>query len=202
MSIFMLLKQFLSMNRIIQFLILFLFLSCSSSKSKIEISQSKSNSSIIIYLSRKNTIIIVQFPNEITIKNNSFNKKSFVKINYKYNKEPRQRNLRIKLFRNEKGKLTSISTTGKKSIHRGDSLKYFYFTRHFIDSSKATQQYFKPYIAKMLKENKDTLHIGTVAEFKEKHKKLFKKLTQNDSISIRFLNGKKLGKRVTVPVEW
>ncbi len=73
---------------------------------------------------------------------------------------------------------------------------------HFLDSTKSIQQQFKPYIEKILKENKDTLHIGTVAEFKKKHKELFEKLTKNDSISIQFLDGKKLGERITVPVEW
>ncbi len=199
----MLLKQSLSMNRIIQFLILLFFLSCSSLKSKIEISQSINDSPVILRLSKQNTIIRVQFPNEITLKNNSINKESFVKINYIYNKEqPRERNLRIELYRDEKNKLTSISTTGKKNIHKGESLKYFYFTRHFVDSTKSTQQQFKPYIAKMLAENKDTLHIGTVGEFKQKHTALFEKLTKGDSISIQFLEGKKLGERITVPVEW
>lgn len=54
----------------------------------------------------------------------------------------------------------------------------------------------------MLAEKKDTLLIGTVTEFKIKHKELFERLTKNDSISIQFLDGKKLRKRVTVPVEW
>ena len=54
----------------------------------------------------------------------------------------------------------------------------------------------------MLVENKDTLHIGTVDEFKKRHKALFEKLTNGDSISIQFLDGKKLGERITVPVEW
>lgn len=54
----------------------------------------------------------------------------------------------------------------------------------------------------MLAENKDTLHIGTVREFKKRHENLFKYLTKNDSISIRFLEGKSLGKRLTIPVKW
>ena len=37
----------------------------------------------------------------------------------------------------------------------------------------------------MLAQNKDTLHIGTVQEFKKKHKKLFELFTKNDSLSIQ-----------------
>ncbi len=54
----------------------------------------------------------------------------------------------------------------------------------------------------MLAENKDTLHIGTVKEFKQKHTALFHKLTKGDSISIQFLDNNKLEERITVPVEW
>ena len=80
--------------------------------------------------------------------------------------------------------------------------QYLIKSKHFVDSTKAIQKQLKLYKEKMLTEGKDTLHIGTVKEFKQKHMELFKKLTTGDSISIQFLDGKKLGERVTVPVEW
>ncbi|MFL0083373.1 hypothetical protein V2665_10375 [Tenacibaculum maritimum] len=54
----------------------------------------------------------------------------------------------------------------------------------------------------MLTTNKDTLHIGTVTEFRQKHPKLFQQLTKDDRISIQFLEGKKLGKPISIPVTW
>ena len=93
-------------------------------------------------------------------------------------------------------------TRGKKVIKSSDTISFVSFTSHFINNEDSIQQQFKPYIEQMLKENKDTLHVGTVSEFKQNHKELFEKLTKNDSISIQFLDGKKLGERITVPVEW
>ncbi len=202
--IYTLLNQFFSMNKVVTSLILFFFLSCNSTfKSKIEISQSISDNSVILRLSKQNTIIRIQFPNEISIQNNSFFSKSFVEIDYSYNKSmPMERDLGIGLFKKNDEILNSVSATGKRTIPSKQSLEYIYCTRHFVDSSKTTQQQFKPYIEKMLAENKDTLHIGTVSEFKQKHKTLFEQLTKGDSISIQFLDGKKLGERITVPVEW
>lgn len=57
----------------------------------------------------------------------------------------------------------------------------------------------------MLSLKKDTLHIGTVDEFKQTYKELFESLTKNDSISIQLLDSSTksgLGKRIAVPVKW
>lgn len=147
------------------------------------------------------TILSVKMPNKLELNNDSYFKKTFIEFDYHYNeKESRWRNLGIEMYNLSDFKNTP--TQGKKTILGNKKLAYIYYTRHFLDSTKSIQQQFKPYIEKMLAQNKDTLHIGTVSEFKQRHKVLFEKLTKNDSISIQFLDGKKLGERITVPVAW
>ena len=57
----------------------------------------------------------------------------------------------------------------------------------------------------MIHLKKDTLHIGTVKEFKEKHRELLNKVTNEDSISIRFIDKNTkygLSKPISIPVNW
>ncbi len=196
------------MNKIAKILVLIIMciglIKCKSKNKLIVINQNLTEEPVIGRLTLEDTTILsIRFPNRLGIKNNFYFEKSFVKIDYNYI-EPlsKWRNLGIQLYEFNKNNLKPISTTGKKTILSKGSLSFIYYTRHFVDSTKSTQQQFKPYIEKMLAENKDTLHIGTVAEFKQKHAALFEKLTKGDSISIQFLDGKKLGERITVPVEW
>lgn len=189
---------------LVSILILFTSLKCSSVKEDIIIKQSTTKKSIVARLTLEDSSVLgIKFPNKIKISNNSNSEKSFVKINYKYKDSMSNwRNLGIELNKMINDYPSRVSTTGKKTIPNNESLEFLYYTRHFIDSTKSTQQQFVPYIKRMLRENKDTLHIGSVSEFKVKHKALFDKLTKNDSLSIQFLDNKKLGERITVPVEW
>ncbi|WP_233268673.1 hypothetical protein [Cellulophaga sp. L1A9] len=150
----------------------------------------------------ENLIIRIQFPNKITISNNSFSSENFITLDYKYNNVPIGRDLHIGLFSQEGNILIKTTNNSRKTIPGNKSLEYVYYTRHFVDSTEAIQQQFKPYVQEMLEENKDTLHIGTVSDFKKNHKELFERLTKNDSISVQFLDGNKFGERISVPVEW
>ncbi len=195
------------MNKFLTIFLVFLlliFTDCKSINSTINITQKQVRQEIIIRTAsdNKNRIIRIQFPNEIILKNNSFLNRDFLTINYNYNNIPLNRNLNLGLFTKANGKLKRIRNNKKKVLPSKESLNFIFYSRHFVDSTKSTQQQFQTYIEKMLAENKDTLHIGTVAEFKQKHTALFEKLTKGDSISIQFLDGKKLGERITVPVEW
>lgn len=185
-----------------------IFISCNSNSQKhLEINQKNTELPIIFRLAKddNNRLIRVQFSREIQIQNKSLFKESFVKIEYHYNETvPVGRDLGIGLFEYDFDNLKSISTRGKKNIPSKSSVNYILYTRHFLDSTKSVQQQFKPYIEKMLSSGKDTLHIGTVAEFKKKHKELFESLTKNDSISIRFLDSSTksgLGERIAVSVK-
>lgn len=178
---------------------------CKSTTPTITINQTHTDYDIIIKSAKdnKNDIINIRFPRNITIFNNFHFNKSFIKIDYYYKDSLSDwANRNIELYKIYGGRLERISNNKKKTISSKDSLSFVFYTRHFLDSTKATQQQFKPYIEKMLEENRDTLHIGSVSEFKTKHAALFEKLTKNDSISIQFLDGRELGERITVPVEW
>ena len=197
------------MNKILKiFIFAILVLSsycCGNVHETLIVRQSNVDYPLIIRLSKENTIIRLQVPKKIIIENKSFLKESFVEIEYDYKNIPLERDLRIGLFEQENDTLVKISNNKKKTIPSKGNVNYILYTRHFVDSTKSIQQQFKPYIEKMLKLGKDTLHIGTVAEFKQTHKELFESLTKNDSISIRLLDSSTksgLGERIAVPVKW
>ena len=196
------------MNKRIKILVLsFMLLGiirCKPFKSIITINQVATTNLVIARLTLiDSTIYGLKFPSKLIIKNNSSSKKHFVLIDYNYKDSlTKWRNLGVELYKVSNGKLKRISNNSKRTIPSRDSIGVVYYTRHFVDSAKSIQQQFKPYVAKMLAENKDTLHIGTVTEFKKKHAALFEKLTKGDSISIQFLDNGKFGEYVTVPVEW
>ncbi len=177
---------------------------CKPFKSIITINQVATTNLVIARLtSIDSTIYGFKFPSKLIIKNNSSSKKHFVLIDYNYRDSlSNWANRNIELYKIYGEALRRISNNERKIIPSKESLEFIFYTRHFIDSSKSIQQQFKPYVAKMLAENKDTLHVGTVTEFKKKHAALFEKLTKGDSISIQFLDNGKFGERVTVPVEW
>lgn len=199
------------MNKLFKIVIcgisLLLFFSCNNNKQAVTINCDNTIDPIIVRMTREDSSIIsIKFPQKVLIQNNSFFKKSFIKIEYRYNNNiPLGRNYGIGLYEQKNEMLVKISNNKKKTISPKNQLGYVFYTRHFVDSTKSIQQQFKPYIEKMLRFKKDILHIGTVAEFKQTHKELFESLTKNDSISIRFLDSSTesgLGERIAVPVKW
>nr|WP_320117752.1 hypothetical protein [uncultured Marinifilum sp.] len=197
------------MNKLLKSLVFgisLLLINCESIQNTITINHSNTYFPIIVRMTKEdNSIIGIRFPNKITVENKSLFKESFVKIEYRYKNIPLERNYGIGLFEQENGKLIKTSNNKKKTISSKGSIEFVYYTRHFVDSTKSIQLQFKPYIDKMVRLGKDTLHIGTVDEFKQTHKELFESLTKNDSISIRFLDSSTesgLGERIAVPVKW
>jgi len=185
------------MNRNINLLyIIVLLLGCQSTNHVIKLNNT-GLPVIIRYNKKYNFITRVNLPIAIEIKNNTPKIKSFIKIDYMYS--PYSEGIGENIYNKN---LVKIKNNKKKEINSFEIKDYIIYSWYRLDTIKSTQQQFKPYIEKMLSQNKDTLHIGTVSEFKKKHKELFEKLTKNDSISIQFLDGKKLGERITVPVKW
>lgn len=184
-------------------LIIYLLVNCKSKQQVIQIIQKTTDYPITLRLSHKYTKVIgIKFPQRINIKNNTTKRESFVKIDYEYNSIPKERSYGLSLFTEKNNSLVKISNNKKKAILPNNNREYIFYTRHFVDSISSIQNELKPYITKMLELGQDTLAIGTIAEFKTKHNDLLKKLTKDDSISIRFLNNNKLGKRISVPVKW
>jgi len=181
----------------------FFLLSCSTGIGKITLKLEEHNSPVLARLSKQDsTISLLKIPVKMDILNSSKLKTSFIKIDYEYGSLKMGYGLSPELYNYDKDVLNPVSNNREKHIYWLQSKEYLLYSRHFIDTSKVTQQTLKSYTQKMLAQNKDTLHIGTVSEFKTKHPILFEKLTKNDSISIRLLEDGKLGKRITVPVEW
>ncbi|CAA0237699.1 conserved exported hypothetical protein [Tenacibaculum maritimum] len=182
------------------YIIVFLFLYCcqTAHHNSINITLEKSSKQIIIRNNLKEQkLTYFKIPFKIKIRNNTYHKISFKKIKYKYSNNPEE-SLGLMLFKNN----TRISNNLKKNINLNEAIVFESLTRHFIDTSTSIQTKLKPYLKKMLSTNKDTLHIGTVTEFRQKHPKLFQQLTKDDRVSIQFLEGKKLGKPISIPVTW
>ncbi|CAA0223949.1 hypothetical protein [Tenacibaculum maritimum] len=191
------------MNNYFTILLLFLFITCKTVKRTIIITQKETILPVYALLSNDTKKIIrLCFPIKVNLKNTSSSEQSFIKVNYEYNSIPRELAYGVSLFKKKKASLIRISNNQKKGIPSYSSKEYILYTRHFVDSISSIQQQFKPYINQMLTTNKDTLHIGTVTEFRQKHPKLFHQLTKDDRISIQFLEGKKLGKPISIPVTW
>lgn len=191
------------MNNYLKIFFLFFLVACTTIKDSIKITQKETVFPVYALLSSDTKRIVrLCFPNEIKIENTSSNKKSFIKINYEYNSIANSIGNFIRLYKEKNNSLEKISNNKKKTIFPKENKDFIFYTVHYIDTSSLFRNELKYYNEKMLQENKDTLHIGTVSEFKTKHKELFEKLTKNDSISIQFLDGKKLGERIIIPVKW
>ncbi len=193
----LLLKQYLLRSSISFLFILITFYGCSSSKSTIKVFSNQSNKQTIVKMNRNlKKITGIKFPLSLTIENNTFFNKSFIRIDYYYGSD--LKGVGVELFSGEK----RISNNKKKKLQKNEKLEYSIYSRHYTDSTSFTQKQLQSYVKKMLVENKDTLHVGTVTEFRKKHAALFEKLTKGDSISIQFIDNGKFGECVTVPVEW
>ena len=144
------------------------------------------------YNKKYKKIYRLNIPIKVKISSNDY--KNAFNIDYKY--IPFQKGIGIDLYDLEENEITN------KRIDLLKNNEFIVYTWFRIDSSFTIQKKFQNQIRKAVIENKDTLHIGTVSEFKAKHPILFEKLTKNDSISVRLLEDGKLGKRITVPVKW
>ncbi len=183
--------------KVVQFSLILIWL-CSCSN-KINLQRKDVNNPVIIRMNEDILKITgIKFPFEFEIENKSFLKRKIGKIIYEYGYEEGGVGVLLYFDGHE------INNNGLKVVRGKRELKYFAYSRHFTDSTKFTQKQLAPYVAEMLKLNQDTLCIGTVSEFKENHAELFKMLTENDTISIRYLKDKNsgLGERIAIPANW
>ncbi len=183
--------------KVLSLFLLILILGCKSKKPSITTYSNKEQ--VVLRINKKyKKIFRINIPTKINVKNNSIQKKSFISIDYKYNSY--SKGIGESIYVLEGDKSIKIINNERKTIGPFSSYNYLIYSWFRIDTSKATQKEFKPYIEKMLAHNKDTLHIGTVNQFKKKHRELYEKLTSNDSISIRFFDSGKKRERISVSV--
>ncbi|MFL0100300.1 hypothetical protein [Tenacibaculum maritimum] len=191
------------MNNYFTILLLFLFITCKTVKRTIIITQKETILPVYALLSNDTQRIIrLCFPIKVNLKNTSSSEQSFIKINYQYNSITTPIGNFIKLYKEQNKVLEKISNNKKKTLFPKTNNNYVLYTLHYISKKTSSSKKLQTYTNKMLTTNKDTLHIGTVTEFRQKHPKLFQQLTKNDRISIQFLEGKKLGKPISIPVTW
>lgn len=197
-----------SVRTILILLFVIVLSSCESrSQESIKITFEPNNMPIIIRLAKDNPnrIIAMQIPNRMVIENSSNFDETYIKVYYKYNENiPLERRgaFGINLFEVDDNDHIKKLRNGRNIVKAKSVKKIDFLSAHFIDSSKSVQVCFKPYLEEMLALGKDTLHIMNINDFKTKNSSLFKKLTNNDSIAIQFLNDKKLGERITIPIKW
>ena len=92
------------------------------------------------------------------------------------------------------------SVYNKKRFIDYDDQNYVVYAVNYIDTIKSKQAVFIPYIEKMRIENKDTLHIGTIQEIRDKNPELVNGFLQGDSIRFVFYYDKGYH-TITLPVE-
>ena len=114
-------------------------------------------------------------------------KETLTKVSYHYNSINSKIGDYVKMFREENEGLVKIINQ-KTIIYPKETLSYILYSSHYIDTTDFYIEKMYFYRLKMLEENKDTLHVGTVNEFRKKHPELFKMLTKKDSISTRLID--------------
>jgi len=197
----------MSKFKLIIFLVItMIFISCNGNQQNhIEINQKNTELPIIFRLAKDNNnrIITMQLPVEFAIKNSNFKEITFLRMYYNYNNIPinRKGGFGISLFKRKNGMLCKVKNS-KIRLKGNTVLDYVCYSSHFIDSIQSVKLHL--YVKEMDISNKDTLSIS-ISEIRMKNGDLFESLTQNDSISIQFLNSSTksgLGERIAVPVNW
>ncbi|CAA0228515.1 putative lipoprotein [Tenacibaculum maritimum] len=133
----------------------------------------------------------IQFPFEIEITNDSYRNRMLLHFqyycNYYYLKKEKKGCSVGTMYKLNNDKLINRSIRKDKDIPWKTTKKYLFYSRHYLDTLKYPRSFFKEYYQK-LKESglKDSLPVGTLAEFKKKHPKILEDLLKNDSIYFRF----------------
>ncbi|CAA0183515.1 Probable lipoprotein precursor [Tenacibaculum maritimum] len=147
---------------------------------------------VILLPSKKNKgVWDISFPFNIAITNPSYKTKrlSYYKYycNYYYLKKEKKICGKGLMYKLDKGNLLKKSIWEDKDIPWKTTKKYVFYSRHYLDTLKYPRSFFKEYYQK-LKESglKDSLPVGTLAEFKKKHPKILEDLLKKDSIYFRF----------------
>ncbi|CAA0238645.1 Probable lipoprotein precursor [Tenacibaculum maritimum] len=188
------------MNRfkIITLSITICLIGCKSSKGNLEATLLESQQKVVILLNKKyKKIALIELPLKVQLTNNSYSSKTFASIQYKY--LPYEKGIGNPLYIEKNNTLIRVKQATKKYLAPLEKKEYIIYTRHRMDTSKYIQQQFKPYIDMMMAKKTDTLTIGTINQFKQKHSKLLLSLTKQDRIYINIWKSKN---DISIPVTW
>ena len=136
----------------------------------------------------KDQISTINFPIEFIVENNSYKKEKIEKLVYLYQpfKEYSQ-NQTANLYVYKKNKFESLNLFFDDVYIDKGGKKFLIYTKHTVlDTLNFNEDYFAPFINKMRKNKTDSLLMGTLPEFKQKHSKLTQSLLSDDEVIILF----------------
>ncbi|CAA0228476.1 putative lipoprotein [Tenacibaculum maritimum] len=133
----------------------------------------------------------IQFPFEIEITNDSYRNRMLLHFqyycNYYYLKKEKKGCSVGTMYKLNNDKLINRSIRKDKDIPWKTTKKYLFYSRHYLDTLKYPRSFFKEYYQKLKESSlKDSLPVGTLAEFKKKHPKILEDLLKKDSIYFSF----------------
>jgi len=169
-------------------------IACSQNKEPVTVEQVPSNYSSILYAnSKEGKIISVKFYLTFDITNNTDDEISLSFPEYISKGTLLKQLYRgwrtvIPVYFNQNENLEIVF--GNKEVEGLEKLKntpkeYVFVARHEFSQDSSVQSLFSYYLEKIKIENKDTLHIGTITELKQKGSPILQSL-EGDSILISF----------------
>lgn len=181
----------------------FILLGCKKENTNLKVEQVLKNENDIVlrYSDKRKQFWSIQFPLKFEITNSSSNKKKFLSCNYIYNNQIGNNSSLFTI--KENGKLLRLSSSEIKKIKPGQKTYYLIYSQHIIDTSSYNRAFFKPYLEELKNKNQDTLAVGTLEAFKQKHPEFLKSLLEGDSLNLQFLSpNSKFEKPIKIPVTW
>ncbi len=175
---------------------LFVLTACGQKKAKniendLNIIVNETNEPLILrYNKKNNTIAMVMFPYNIMIYNNTDAKHIIERCYYLY----RRKNGRgegkaggLLHYKTDKNLYSFIEYSEKKLIKKNDSLDYLLYSLHTLKEKNIEQQQaLGVYKEEMRAQQKDTMHVGSLEEFRKKHPKLTEYFLESDLIRVDY----------------
>ncbi|WP_282057141.1 hypothetical protein [Maribacter luteus] len=172
---------------IVLIVIFFLSVCCGSSKKSLTVTFIPSTENVFLHYNESwKTISEINIPFNFSIENHTSQKEQLVRYSYNYGNNMEGHPTRLFIKKN-KGYI-KLKNSEDIFIEGHKTNSYKTRTKHFIDTTRFGRTFFEPYIKEMQRSNQDSLNVGSILEFKVKHKEFFTNLLKNDSISLLFLD--------------
>lgn len=191
------------MKRIFYIIELVLILYGCASSDGIKVNQISSKYPIILIKGiGTDKISAVRIPLAFQISKSSFQNIEFTHGGYWHNSDLQKENYweaGAALYYIDNDSLKRSKKAQKITFHK---ITYVLYTSHRLNhiKSDSLQCFFQPYIDRMTKEGKDTLHIGSIEEFDNTNPNIIADFLLGDSIGFLLYNGEK-SSRYTYPVK-
>ncbi|MHC9089994.1 hypothetical protein ACXIHB_15020 [Tenacibaculum sp. IMCC1] len=205
MKLKQLLNQFFSLNKIkyLNIILTLLLVSCTTTK-EITVTSKVSNKYKVIawYDKEQKDIWAISFPFVLTINNKSANQKEELTFHQYIYKKTSEGAFAFLYKENDNNDLIKLSSTLKKEILPKQKKEYVVYSKHLINNLTDSNKILSAFQNKHL--NKDSIHLSSFKNFKNKLPELTQKLLSNDSIFLKFTNFDKTTsppKRIKLPIK-